>query len=264
MIPKIIHYCWFGGNPLPENVKGYIRTWKKYCPDYEIKQWDESNFDVSQNQYCREAYESKKWAFVSDYARLKVLYECGGIYMDTDIEMVKNPDSLLNYRAFSGFESSATISTGVIGSECGNEWIKYLLDDYNDRKFIQSNREYDLTTNVIRITRLTKEKYKVRMDNSRQIFGDNMVLFPFDYLCAKSYETGEIQKTDNTFTIHHFSGSWLSNQEKKYLQRIQSYRKQYSLCSSHKIGNLLIKSAAAYRTGGIAMVYQKICGKYIK
>lgn len=95
MIPKVIHYCWFGCKPLPEDVKRYIKTWKKYCPDYEIKEWNESNFDVKQNQYCREAYEAKKWAFVSDYVRLKVLYDYGGVYMDTDVEVCKPLDHSL-------------------------------------------------------------------------------------------------------------------------------------------------------------------------
>ena len=104
MIPKIIHYCWFGGNPLSDDAKRYIASWKKYCPDYEIREWNESNFDINENDYCREAYEQKKWAFVTDYVRLKALYEYGGIYMDTDVEVVKPLDPLLSYDALSGYE----------------------------------------------------------------------------------------------------------------------------------------------------------------
>jgi len=102
MIPKIIHYCWFGGKPLPDEVKKYMETWKKYCPYYEITEWNESNFDVNQNQYCREAYEAGKWAFVSDYARLKILYDYGGIYMDTDMEVCKPLDRLASCFFFWG------------------------------------------------------------------------------------------------------------------------------------------------------------------
>lgn len=116
MIPKSIHYCWFGGSPLPDDVKKYIESWKRFCPDYEIRQWNEYNFDVNENQYCSEAYRAKKWAFVSDYARLKILYDNGGIYMDTDVEVVRSLDPLLQYRAFSGFESEHAISTGAMGS----------------------------------------------------------------------------------------------------------------------------------------------------
>ena len=117
MIPKKIHYCWFGKNPLPEQTKQYIETWKKYCHDYEIIEWNEDNFDINQNQYCKEAYEAKKWAFVSDYVRLKVLYDNGGIYMDTDIEVIKPLDDLLQYNWFAGFEAEDRIQTGVIGAE---------------------------------------------------------------------------------------------------------------------------------------------------
>lgn len=261
MIPRIIHYCWFGGNPLPEDIKRYIASWKKYCPDYEIRQWNESNFDVTENSYCHEAYKAKKWAFVSDYARLKVLYKYGGIYMDTDVEVVKNLDGLLRYCAFSGFESPKTIPTGIMGSERGNEWITYLLRDYNDRHFIKRDGTYDLTTNVVRITNLTKEKYPIHLNNTKQIFGDNMILFPFDYLCAKSYETGEIQKNENTLTIHHFSGSWLSIDERQYLDKVQDYQKHYSQYFKNKIGQIIIKIIAAYQVGGVEMVFHKLRGK---
>ena len=121
MIPKTIHYIWFGGNPLPEDAKRCIDTWKKYCPDYEIKEWNESNFDVAQNDYIKEAYEAKKWAFVSDYARLKVLVEYGGIYMDTDVEVLKPLDRFLSERAFSGFEDADAIPAGIMACEKGFE-----------------------------------------------------------------------------------------------------------------------------------------------
>ena len=124
MIPKIIHYCWFGGNPLPPLALKCIESWKKYCPDYEIKIWDESNFDININKYATEAYEAKKWAFVSDVARLWVLYNYGGIYMDTDLEVIKPLDEFLYHKAFSGFEDEVNIPTGIIASEKNNNWIK--------------------------------------------------------------------------------------------------------------------------------------------
>ena len=114
MIPKVIHYCWFGRNELPEKHKEYIATWKKYCPDYEIVEWNEDNFDVSCNQYCAEAYSAKKWAFVSDYARLKIIYDNGGIYFDTDVEVIKNMSPLVfNDIGFLGFQNSMEITTGL-------------------------------------------------------------------------------------------------------------------------------------------------------
>ena len=210
MIPKIIHYCWFGRNPLPETTKEYIKTWKKYCPDYEIIEWNENNFDMDCCIYVREAYEAKKWAFISDYVRLKVLYEHGGIYMDTDVEVCKSFDDLLGYSAWSGFESDSCIPTGTMASDKQNEWIGNLLKYYDGRHFKNENGDFDLTTNVVTITKITKEIYNINLNNKRQVFGNNYLLLPFEYLCAKSLENGKIYKTNNTYTIHHFNGSWLT------------------------------------------------------
>lgn len=209
MIPKIIHYCWFGRNPLPDSVMQYIESWKRFCPDFEIRQWNEDNFDINKNRYCREAYEAKKWAFVTDYARLKILYEYGGIYMDSDVEVVKPLDDLLSYNAFSGFEGIGRIPTGTMAAVAGNEWIELLLRDYDEKRFILPDGSLDLTTNVTYITNLTSEKYSLCLDGEMQIFGNNMAMLPFDYLCAKSCEDGKILRTENTYTIHHFAGSWL-------------------------------------------------------
>lgn len=213
MIPKIIHYCWFGGNPKPNDVVKYISSWKKYCPDYEIKEWNESNFDLNENEYCREAYEAKKWAFVTDYVRLKALYEEGGFYMDTDVEVVKPLEPLRIFNAVSGYESKHHISTGTMGACRHNEWIGMLLKDYEGRHFIRENGVYDTTTNVVAITNLTVNNYGLNLQGQRIIFGDNMAILPFDFLCAKSWETGKVIRTENTYTIHHFKGSWLSPED---------------------------------------------------
>ena len=211
MIPKKIHYCWFGKNPLPEQTKQYIETWKKYCPDYEIIEWNEDNFNVNQNQYCKEAYEAKKWAFVSDYVRLKVLYDNGGIYMDTDVEVVKPLDDLLNYNWFSGFESQDKIPTGTMGASWNSRIIKLLLSDYDNRHFIKNDSSFDLTTNVETITNIIKENYNIQLNDTYQVFGDNNAVFPFDFLCCKDYLSGKIYKTKHSYTIHHFEGSWLDS-----------------------------------------------------
>lgn len=237
MIPKKIHYCWFGGKELPEDVKKYIDTWKKYCPDYEIIEWNENNFDVTQNQYCKEAYEAKKWAFVSDYARLKVLYDYGGIYMDTDVEVVKPLDDLLQYNWFSGFESEDRIQTGTMGAGWNSTVIKIFLDNYNERHFIKDDGCFDLTTNVEVMTKLLKEKYKVQLNNTRQIFDDNSLLLPFDYLCAKSFFTGEISETENTYTIHHFKGTWRTKND----IRKDKVRKILVKCFGESFVKLLFK-----------------------
>lgn len=222
MIPKIIHYCWFGGQPLPAEVRAMIATWRRFCPDYEIIEWNESNFDIKENAYVSEAYEAKKWAFVTDYVRLKALYEQGGFYMDTDVEVVKSLEPIRIYNAVSGYESQTSIPTGTIGACRNNEWIGMLLRDYNGRHFLQADSSYDLTTNVEVITRLTIDRYGLILDGKMKKFGENMILLPFDYLCAKSYKTGKVTHTENTYTIHHFKGSWLPAKER---QQAESYRK---------------------------------------
>lgn len=213
-IPRKIHYCWFGGNPLSKLTVECINSWKRYCPDYEIIEWNEKNFDINSNLYVKQAYEAKKWAFVSDYVRLKVVYDYGGIYMDTDVEVVKNLDEFLNCEAFSGFESKNAIPTGIIGANKHHPWIEFLLSYYNNAKFIKEDGSFDTTTNVKIISNMTQNKYGVILNNTKQILKDNIYIYPFDYFCAKNQITGKIEKNQNTYTIHHFSGSWLSEWDK--------------------------------------------------
>ena len=225
MIPKVIHYCWFGGNPLTELAEKCIESWKKFCPDYEIVRWDETNFDVNQNDYCREAYESKKWAFVSDYARLKVLYEYGGIYMDTDVEVTKKLDAFLKHNAFSGFEDESHIPTGIMASEKNGEWMKLLLSYYDDRHFVLDDGNLDLTTNITSITNMTLSKYPLMLNNQFQEVDGVYALYSSDFFCPKDYVSGELRITDNTHTIHHFDGSWASESWKWRSKFIQKYYK---------------------------------------
>lgn len=213
-IPKVIHYCWFGGNPLPPLAKRCIESWKKYCPDYKIIEWNEDNFDFNCNQYVHEAYQAKKWAFVSDYARLYVLKEYGGIYMDTDVELLKGIDTFLDHDAFSGFENHNSIPTAIMGAVKENSWINMLLGYYKDRHFIKEDGSYDLTTNVVTITNLTKEVYNIDLNNSLQITYDGTVFYPNDYFCPKDHETGKIAITTNTYSIHHYDSSWVPNANK--------------------------------------------------
>lgn len=206
MIPKIIHYCWFGGKPLPELAVKCINSWKEFCPDYEIVRWDESNTDLNENDYIKEAYESKKWAFITDYVRLKVLYEYGGIYMDTDVEVCKPLDPFLFERAFSGFENEHQIPTGIMAGEEGHPFFEKLLEYYNDRHFIKEDGTFDITTNVKTITAIGLENGFIPND-TKQTFCD-FTVYPHDYFCPKNFDTGEIYITERTVCIHHFDGSW--------------------------------------------------------
>lgn len=192
---------------MPDLAKKCIQSWKKFCPDYEIKEWNEDNFDINSNQYVKEAYKAKKWAFVTDYVRLWALVNFGGVYMDTDVEVINSIDVFLNEKAFSGFEKENYIPTGIMACEKDFLLFKEFLDEYENRSFINEDGTYDLTTNVVTITNYCV-KYGLILNNTKQTIND-FTLYPKDYFCPKNYETGKITCTSNTYVIHHFSASWI-------------------------------------------------------
>lgn len=203
MIPKIIHYCWFGGKPKPKSVLKYIDTWKKHCPDYKILEWNETNYDICKNKYIMGAYKEKKWAFVSDYCRIDVLCQYGGIYLDTDVEVLKNFDELLHLKAFVGMESKILVATCLIASEKNGDMVKDFLSCYDNQEFDSLNPG----TNVLRLTSLLKEKYGQvgpEIDDIKYV-----TIFPFEYFVANDYGTGKVKKTINTYSIHHYTSTWL-------------------------------------------------------
>lgn len=207
MIPKKIHYCWFGRNPLPKLAKKCINSWKKYCPDYEIIEWNEDNFEINCCEYVKEAYENKKYAFVTDYVRLYVMYTYGGIYMDTDVELVKNLDGFLSHEGFSGFEDDIYIPTGIMAGEKGFGLFNDLLLYYNGKHFVNENGDYDTTTNVITITKLLTEKGFI--PNGKYQVIDGFALYPRDYFCPYDDATGKMYDSKNTVAIHWFNKSWI-------------------------------------------------------
>lgn len=209
MIPKVIHYCWFGGNEKPKLFKKCYKSWKKYCPGYEIIEWNESNFDISSCPlYVRQAYEAKKWAFVTDYVRLKVIYDNGGIYFDTDVELKKCPDFLLEYKAFFGFERGKCINTGLgFGAEKGTNLLSELMQDYDDILFIKEDGSFDITPCPERNTDIFI-KHGLIQDDSKQLIDDNILILPTSFLCPVDYKTGELKLTSETVSVHWFSASW--------------------------------------------------------
>ena len=211
-IPKIIHYCWFGGQPKPELAEKCIRSWKKFCPDFEIREWNEHNFDVTAApKYVQQAYALKRWAFVSDYVRLKALTELGGVYMDTDVEVVKPLEPYLVHTAFAGFEHPERVQTGLLACEKGFPLFLDFMAYYDTASFLQSDGTPDVTTNVQVLTRLCRERGMVCNDSYQQIEG--LVLYPREIFCPVDFETKKLKKTRKTVTIHWFSGSWHTEEE---------------------------------------------------
>ena len=206
MIPRIIHYCWFGNSPMPDLAQRCIASWHQCMPDYEFKLWNERNFDVDSVAYVKEAYAERKFAFVSDYVRLKALKEEGGLYLDVDFFVYKAFDSLLDYRAFAGFEGSKTtpVMMGVIASEPDGEWVSEQLKLYENRHFIVDGKA-DLTTNVRFITDHMISKGFVP-NGQEQDFG-GLHVFPVDYFSPR-LTTGEYLRTDSTYGEHLGLGSW--------------------------------------------------------
>ena len=238
MIPKIIHYCWFGKKPLPELAVKCIESWKKYCPDYEIKEWNEDNFDINYCSYVSEAYEAKKWAFITDVVRLYALVNYGGVYMDVDVEIIKPIDDLLHYKAVSGFESETEIPTGLMASEKNHPLFRELLNEYNNIHFKLFDGKNDMTTNVERITN-TCLKYGLNRNNQMQTIRD-FTLLPKDFLCPKSYITGEINITENTYTIHHFNASWQSEEDKHCIRLETKLKKVFGKTLSEYIARFIV------------------------
>lgn len=209
MIPKVIHYCWFGRGKMPELALKCIESWRKNLPEYQIKEWNEDNFDLDLYPYVREAYDHRKFAFVTDVVRLYALYHEGGIYMDTDVEVLSSLDPFLDHHAFSGFEDEHLIPTGIMASEKEGKWAKDNLDYYNGRHFVKEDGTLDLTTNVTIITNYMLPK-GLKQNNTYQDFPNLITLYPKDYFCPKSKEDAQIYLTNNTVTIHHFAASWTS------------------------------------------------------
>lgn len=217
MIPKIIHYCWFGGNPIPEKDQRCIDSWKKLCPDYEIKRWDESNYDITKNAYMKEAYDEKKWGFVPDYARLEIIFEHGGIYLDTDVELIKNLDDLLTNKAFMGFEDGKHVSPGlIIAAEPQHPTIGLLMNIYAERHFLKDDGSYDMTPSPIMNTEFLTERGMIPNNKKQEVA--EITIYPTDYFCPKDYLSGKLRKTQNTYSIHWFNASWQSNHRKRMLK----------------------------------------------
>lgn len=228
-IPKIINYCWFGRKPLPNLAKKCIESWKKFCPEYKIIEWNEDNFDINICTYTQQAYEAQKYAFVADYARFYILFNFGGIYFDTDVELIKSIDTIIEKGSFMGLEqnyneknitNSLKVTPGLgiaanpglgIAANPGLSIYQEMLDLYSKKKFINENGSLDLTTIVEYTTDILIKHGLKNKSGIQQI--DNIYIYPKEYFCPIDYRTGKKNFTENTYSIHHYMASWHSKKE---------------------------------------------------
>lgn len=219
-IPKIIHYCWFGGNEKPKKMQECIKSWHKYLDDYEFIEWNENNFNINCNDYVRQAYEEKKFAYVSDYARITALYKYGGIYMDTDVEVFKSFNDLLGNKCILGFEQEEYIATSFMASISGHELIKEFINRYENISFYNKDKSIDLTTNVQKLTEILVSR-GLKRDGNYQEIGD-ISIYPQEYFSPYDYGNCIRENTENTYCEHHFLVTWLpwSVKVKKIIKRV--------------------------------------------
>ncbi|KAB1071277.1 glycosyl transferase [Tamlana haliotis] len=243
MISKKIHYCWLSGDEYPELIENCIKSWKKYLPDYELVLWDLNRFPLDKNIWVKQAFEAKKYAFAADYIRLYAVYTEGGIYLDGDIEVLKSFNELLHLPYFIGSEGHGIIEAGVFGAEKGTKWVKDCLDYYDNKSFVRKGGALNtLTLPKIMMQQIHKNHSVIELekpiinDLSYSKYDLSLPMFPKDYFCAKDHGTGVIEKTVNTFCIHHFAMSWVPK-ERTRLPNIK--RKMMSIFGVKTIDNFI-------------------------
>lgn len=237
-VDKVIHYCWFGQKEKPESVKKMISSWKKYCPDYKIIEWNEDNSNLQECLYVKQAYENKKYAFVADYVRMKVLYEQGGVYLDTDVELTKNIDQFLENDMTISFQDDKYINTGLIITKPKNSIIKKMIEYYQTHNFVKEDMSLDMKTNVSILTDILLLHGLQANNTNQQVEG--ITILTNDYFAPLNFQTRVMKKTENTHAIHWFDATWLSTNKriqlklKRCLRRIIGEEKYSALKSKFK------------------------------
>ncbi len=234
MIPKKIHYFWIGGKPMPEKNKACVESWRKFCPDYEIVEWNESNYVFSVCTYMAQAYEAGLWGFVPDFARLDIIYRKGGIYLDTDVELLRSLDSLLNYKAFLGFENRASVAPGLgFGAEPGNELLKQMRDMYHSLSFYNENGTLNMVPSPAYTTKFLIS-YGLRLNGERQSV-HGIEIFPAEYFAPLCYADNRLKITENTYSIHWYHASWHTPEQRRRTRRIQKINRIFG----HRLGGVV-------------------------
>ena len=220
-IPKKIHYCWLGRNPKPKSVLKCIESWKEFCPDYEIIEWNEDNLDISSHLYSKQAYDAKAWAFATDYFRLWIVYTHGGIYLDTDVQVIKSLDPLLEHKAFMGFETEHEINSGLgFGAEAGSAFLAENMKAYDSLVYCNPDGTYNRTPAPAYSTEVAK-RYGLTPDTGRIQTVLDLTCYPREYFSPKDYFTNRIRTTRNTYSIHHYSATWKTAEEQAIRKRDQ-------------------------------------------
>lgn len=243
MIPKKIHYCWLSGDPFPDMIAKCMESWKEHLPDYEWVLWDTNMFDLSQSKWVSQAFEQKKYAFAADYIRLYALYQHGGIYLDTDIEVKKSFNDLLHLPYFIGSEGEGIIEAGAFGAEAGTPWLADCLEFYHERDFINADGSLNINTLPRVMMKQIQQNYQIeemKALNPKELNyileKDRLFMFPEDYFCAKDHGTGVVTVTKNTFSVHHFAMSWVSK-KRTFLPDLK--RKLMSIFGVTAIDNII-------------------------
>lgn len=237
MIPKIIHFCWLSKDSYPLKIQHCMDSWKRHLPDYEIVLWDTKRFDVNQSVWVKQAFEKKKYAFAADYIRFYALYHYGGIYLDSDVEVLRNFDDLLHLPYFLGAEYAGTIEAAVMGAEKNSDWVKECLDYYEDREFIKPDGAIDIHRLPDIMGQVLKEKKSIvnlSKDEvntyDREDMNTHIYLFPNDYFSSKIFDSRRVILSPETYTIHHYQNSWFSGKAwayyrtRAYFVRIFGYK----------------------------------------
>lgn len=254
MIPKIIHYCWFGGE-IPSIVKQYIEGWKRLCPDYRIMEWNENNSDISECEFARQAYDAKKWAFVSDYVRFFVLNKYGGIYLDTDMELLKNLDTFLDVNGFVGYEVNG-VASGIIGCIPGNKIITSVLEIYQALSFIDMGKKMNLKTSPEYLSEELDKIGFLREDKLQEL--SEMRVYPSSYFYPYSPKDFTMNQTEDTCAIHHYSGSWLDEKAKYQI----AVRKKLRGILPYRLAVWIAVTCAMYKYEGVKGVTEGIRAKF--
>lgn len=246
LIPKVIHYCWFGNSIKPRLFRKCFQSWKKYCPDYEIIEWNEKNFNIDCCKYVREAYDAQKYAYVTDFARLWIIYNYGGVYLDTDVELIRSLDDLLYNSAYFGLEDSKHINTGLgFGAEKGNNIVKKMMEEYYNASFFNEDGSYNMMTCPVRNT-VSIATYLPSIMGKDVIHIKDAVIYPPEFFCPLEPSCVNLNKTNNTYSIHWFSASWLSDEE----VIIHDWRVFLGKCEKYlgkKVGRLFARIVYLFR-----------------